>query len=1425
MNKKLDKEYTVGLDIGVANNGFVAIDDDFNIIKHRHRHEIGVTEFKKAQTAESTRISRGSRRRYRHQKWRLKQLKDYFMPHFIDLMGKEETKEYFKGFKDSWVSNGDDLRKGKRKNFNSEIKEFSTRYHAALALINNDSQVPTDPKKRLKLIYEVIHPMVKYRGNFLRKEKVDDLDLGELDVDSSLTRINLLLKNIKTSDESATYTINTENSVEIKEVLLSKEYTRSDRKKRLSKLLATKDSDKTVIALITNFLLGEKVKREDLEKVFDVDTSSILNSKGNPVSSFSFNPKNDGDLDNVSKLTDLLSSSEKEILDELKTIYNQVTLCDLIPLGKSYSEAMVESYDKFHKQLVLLKAVMKRLNSEDKIKLDEKLDDYLNFKHRGSKRSSAADFQKAVKDTLDSKSKDKKKQKYQDDPDIQKLVFLADNELLLLPQRNYKNGTIPHQVHQLELRRIIATQSQIPGFEWLADNDLISPKRDEKYNLERFIDFRIPYFVGPLTTNEHSRFAWLVYNENVKRETLTVWNFEKQIDYDKTIENFITRMTATDTYLLGEPVLPAKSLTYQKYEVLNELNNTRISKRPLSVEEKQAIFNDLFMKQKAVTTEQVANVLRCRFNRSVKTSDITGPSNVVDYNSSLSTYLTLKKIKGIDDSLLTSKKYASDWDKLTKYLTIFEKNDVVRKEARIKKLKLAQVENFPVKEIASLSLDGWGRLSSLLLNGIYIGNRLRKESIMDLLWRTKSNFQQIITKEECQKQISNYNQKYNDLPSKNQKINSVLKLSRISPENERSIRVCINIIEDLVRFNGREPKLIALEFARGSHKINNSPKYSRIKKLIEEQITTSEWKDTLQNEFKRFKTPKDFGIKEYLYFSQNCKDIYDPSHTINLDELDRYEIDHIYPRSINGKDDSLDNLVLTQSKNNQKKGNLPAVKVFSNKAVSSYWTKLKDSGFISEDKYNNLNRDWIDNATNQFKIRMLKRSLVQSSSIIKVTAQILTMLYPNTKIVAINASLSHRLRSTFNLFKVRNVNDFHHAVDAYLAAFEAQFLWKLYPKLRPLIDYNDYQKLDSAALKDVDLQKFAFLALTDENHHLVHGDMIVNSDGEIVGRKSKLIKRLTNLRNPDNIRIVKMPTKAEGGLFNSTINHHSKNPKKAVPRKKNMSPEVYGCYSGTVTSKIVLIKTVKQIKGGKINQYSLDKLTNLSKSDEEKAISKLVDKRLKSKTTLDKVIVLPINTLLERKVPIMWKDDEGCQHQKQITERILLSSDEVYHNFNSFTLSDKAMSFLQKFDSNDSSATIAKKLLGLSKESHGYKDANDALNKIFDEVLLKCKMELPLIGQGHKPFESLSSEKAIESFHSYRDDLPNKLQDLESILLAVSDTSRLELSTLNSVKKLKGRLGAFNRGINSHLTDDTVLVFRSATGLFERKIAFKDLQI
>ncbi|RND35864.1 CRISPR-associated protein Cas9/Csn1, subtype II/NMEMI [Lacticaseibacillus paracasei] len=41
-------------------------------------------------------------------------------------------------------------------------------------------------------------------------------------------------------------------------------------------------------------------------------------------------------------------------------------------------------------------------------------------------------------------------------------------------------------------------------------------------------------------------------------------------------------MKTTDTYLIGEDVLPKQSLLYQSYEVLNELNNVRVNDNKLS---------------------------------------------------------------------------------------------------------------------------------------------------------------------------------------------------------------------------------------------------------------------------------------------------------------------------------------------------------------------------------------------------------------------------------------------------------------------------------------------------------------------------------------------------------------------------------------------------------------------------------------------------------------------------------------------------------------------------------------------------------------------------------------------------------------------------------------------------------------------------
>ena len=65
------------------------------------------------------------------------------------------------------------------------------------------------------------------------------------------------------------------------------------------------------------------------------------------------------------------------------------------------------------------------------------------------------------------------------------------------------------------------------------------------------------------------------------------WNIEKIVDYNKSNEAFIQRMTNKCTYLVGEDVLPKNSLLYSKYMVLNELNNLRIRGNKVSVKTKQ----------------------------------------------------------------------------------------------------------------------------------------------------------------------------------------------------------------------------------------------------------------------------------------------------------------------------------------------------------------------------------------------------------------------------------------------------------------------------------------------------------------------------------------------------------------------------------------------------------------------------------------------------------------------------------------------------------------------------------------------------------------------------------------------------------------------------------------------------------------------
>lgn len=228
-----------------------------------------------------------------------------------------------------------------------------------------------------------------------------------------------------------------------------------------------------------------------------------------------------------------------------------------------------------------------------------------------------------------------------------------------------------------------------------------------------------------------------------------------------------------------------------------------------------------------------------------------------------------------------------------------------------------------------------GRLSKKLL--VDLRNNEGK-SILDELWRTNDNFMQIQAREEFAKSIVEANQKLMNLggaASVQNTVESTLEDAYTSPQNKKAIRQVIKVVEDIVKAVGYAPEKITIEFTRGADK-NPRRTQNRQKQIMEvyknaaKEIVDATLKGQLENEEK-------LTDKLYLYFTQLGKDIYS-GETINIDQLNNYDIDHILPQAFI-KDDSLDNRVLTsRALNNGKSDSVPVKQFGAN--MKSFWMRL-----------------------------------------------------------------------------------------------------------------------------------------------------------------------------------------------------------------------------------------------------------------------------------------------------------------------------------------------------------------------------------------------------------------------------------------------------------------------------------------------------
>ncbi|MDB1561622.1 type II CRISPR RNA-guided endonuclease Cas9 [Pediococcus pentosaceus] len=1341
--------YNIGLDIGTSSIGFAATDNLNKPIRAKGKTVIGVRLFEEGKTAADRRGFRTTRRRLSRRKWRLRLLDEIF-----DKEMAKVDNTFFARLKESNLSPKDANKKylgsllfPEKKDFKF-YEDYPTIYHLRYALMHEKRQFD------IREVYLAMHHIIKYRGNFLNSAPMNSFKTQDFDFVAKFEKLNELFESIDAEHETK---FDIENISKFRDIMLNQDIRKLDRKKQAAKILILDSTDKTAKKI--NNKIATAVANSALGYKFALDAILKLDVEESKDWSISLNDEEiDSILDN---LTSDLDAERIEIIEILRDLYSHIALNEIVPNGQSLSKSMMDKYDKHHADLDVLKKVISNMDDRKKAKsLKNIYNQYVG--KTNDKVLDKDEFYKQIQKNLD------------ESEDAMKIVNEIELDQFMPKQRTSQNGVIPHQLHQKELDEIIENQKQYYPF-------LAEPNPNEKrkphaqFKLDELIAFKIPYYVGPLITKEEqqaqsgAKFAWMKRKQD---GVITPWNFDEKVDRMASANEFIRRMTTKDTYLLGEDVLPDESLIYQKFKVLNELNNVKVNDKKLTVSDKQDIFNDLFKKQKTVSVSKLQKYFVTEKHYLTEPT-IKGLSDTKKFSNSLSTYIDFEKIFG--NEILADQNKQNDLEKIIEWSTIFE-------DRKIFEDKLHEIEWLTEKQIKAVRrYRGWGRLSKKLL--VDLRNNEGK-SILDELWRTNDNFMQIQAREEFAKSIVEANQKLMNLggaASVQNTVESTLEDAYTSPQNKKAIRQVIKVVEDIVKAVGYAPEKITIEFTRGADKNprrtqNRQKQIMEVYKTAAKEIVDATLKGQLENEEK-------LTDKLYLYFIQLGKDIYS-GETINIDQLNNYDIDHILPQAFI-KDDSLDNRVLTsRDLNNGKSDSVPVKQFGAN--MKSFWMRLQAHGLISKRKLNNLmtDPDSIGKYTMQGFVR---RQLVETSQVIKLTANILGAIYgENTDIVEIPAKLTHQMREKFNLYKVREVNDYHHAFDAYLTTFVGNYLFKRYPKLRPYFVYGDFKMTDNA-LKG--MRRFNFL------HDLKDDEVLVdNETGEVLWEGQKSIEELKKIYGYKFMLTTHEAYTQHGPMFKQTV-YSSDTPGKLIKIKNNKPTEIYGGYTSNTDAYMAIVR----IKARKGDTY---KVVGVPRKEGD-ALSriKLLDES-KYHENLKNILAINLNKSLNKFDVVLDK----VKYRQVIydgTDHLMLGSSKYKYSTKQLVLSDQSM-----------------KILSSTGEF-----SDEELIKVFDEIMYIVNKNFSLydtrgfrdkLNNARENFIKLPNKTLFEKGKLKQH---SKLEILKQILIGLhANAGRGDLKDIGV-----NNFGAMVVTAGVTLSPDATIVYQSPTGLFERKVKLSDL--
>lgn len=1396
MGKQEFNDYYLGFDIGTNSVGWAITDQQYKLLRFNKKDMWGSRLFEEAKTAKDRRVYRNSRRRLDRRKRRLKLLEELFL---YEISKVDNT--FFKRLEESNLYNEDKSIKFNYPLFNDKdytdinfYNEYKTIYHLRKDLIFEDR------KFDIRLVFIALYHILKYRGHFIFEgQSFEDIKSFDFIFEELSSWIF----------ENFDFNIDINLKERIEEIILS-DNTKSVKKTEFKKIF----SDNRILAIL-NMGVGCKV---DLKDVFN--NEELKDQKISFAEIDYENEKRD-------EFYQLLGENIY-IVDLSKKIYDFMVLKKILKNSDSFSESKVALYCEHKDDLDDLKYIFKKyLKSSDYYKFFRSNSEKINYpSYIGlnkiktkrlieNKKCSISDINKELKNKY---LKDIQVEA-EDEELFNNILHKLDENKFLEKLKSSENSTVPYQVHEIELKKILDNQRKYHSF--------LNEKSDGMTICEKIIklfEFRIPYYVGPLNTdhNVKGENTWIVRKDEDSKSPITPWNFDEKVDKQKSAEEFIKRMTNRCTYLRREDVIPKNSLLYEEFVLLNELNKVTVDNELLHSTLKNEIIDELFKTTVKITKKKFVEFLK----KKQAVSDVESITGVdVEFNGKLQGYNTFRKILGEKIENQNVKNFV---ERCTELKCLYGSDKELFKNAVGELYKECNITDEEFTKINKLNFNKWGRLSKEFLTSISFektDGTERFESVIEALRSTNYNLMELLSdKFNLKSKIDEIN---GEDDFSNIDIKEYVNELYVSPSVKRSIIQTYKIAMEIKKITGKNPKKVFIEMAKGGGEKGKRTerRKDKIKELYKNmKDSLSDYCNNLQDLSSQVEKYDDNRLRQkklFLYFMQMGKSMY-TGNDIDLSELfnnNIYDIDHIYPQS-KLKDDSFDNIVLVEKQENHSKSN-ELLKPEIQSRMNNYWIFLRENKFISKEKYNRLTRK--KNFTDEELGDFVARQLVTTRQSTKEVAKLFEKIFDGTEVVYSKASLVSDFRERFDIIKVREVNDAHHAQDAYLNivvgnVFNTKFTknyWKFIREVKNKNEENPDKKEGYNFEKIYESDVF-------RNENVAWVFSKENKEINTINTVNKMVYRKT-------VNITEMLVEGKGQLFNLTIKDRTQLKKKVgniianIPKSlKNRNRQLkndelakkYGYFDSLNNSYFVLFKYEEKGK----EKIGFDGITIVDK--EKLKNNSDIEEFLENKGNKNAKLIRKI--FKNQKVLI-----DGYPYLiKSFNKNGVIKFD----NFKSLYLDETNLKFTNdaiKFEKNNANVNLKKQkyiVSFLKKKKQNeinetYEECIDRLNNEFDTLFLNlCDIQKSSIYTNYKLQDFSSNKKSIEikdKFDIFKSlDLYNKSKLLKEFLNYYKyEKNDLDFGLIDIDKKAN----CLQKTLQEDLIKDFVIVDESVTGLFVKK--------